>query len=167
MTAEVQIDWDASVLSSESSDTEEDTEVCRHVLPNGLLSHARGRCPSPLETSETFTTPIKDALEHPRLDELIEEDRAHKRKYATCFLHKGFATAYLLKKIQENYGDVTFIECYKMRNGVECYTFAGLCPIHNYHHSSNHFQYKRDPQKGYAGWKCWHDDSYQKAVFIE
>lgn len=94
----------------------------------------------------------------------LEEINAWKKKNGATTVEKGFASALTLKKIQEvSPFPLDFIRCYRMEDGTECYTFRGICPIHaTAHTSSERIQFKISP-KGYAGWKCFKDDSWKYA----
>jgi len=97
-------------------------------------------------------------------DRKLEEINAYKKKEGATTVEKGFASALTLKKIAEvSPFPLDFINCYRMEDGTECYTFEGICPIHaTAHTSKNRISFKISP-KGYSGWKCFKDDSWKFA----
>lgn len=65
--------------------------------------------------------------------------------------------------------DLSFVGYAQMRNGTECWTFKGQCPLHEGSPACEGYgiQYKRNPTKRYALWKCFRDDSVKNAFYIE
>lgn len=57
----------------------------------------------------------------------------------------------------------------RFENGTTCLIFStGICPIHKrLHMGTAKFEYKIGPKRGMAGWKCFRDNSWKKAVFSD
>lgn len=157
----------------------------------GIFEHAPGCCDSPPPSPILLSPPSSgedDATQHytPEtptgsptfgmyLDASLEEEEDWSKKYYVDMYSNstkaatGFATARFIQRIKDLVGhlDIEYVGCYLMTNGTECYTFTGTCPIHFCTHSANKFQYKKDVCKKFAGWKCFHDDSFKNDFYLE